>query len=79
MYRNHTEVLNFLNEPFGQPVNQIPHKDAEEIPPEISLCGEDVNISTALAASIVKYTENLYFSDLEKRVSILENSLDLSD
>ncbi|KAI9354756.1 major facilitator superfamily domain-containing protein [Pilaira anomala] len=65
--KNHTEVLNFLNEPLKQPVNQIPHKDAKEIPPEISLCGEDVNISTALAASIVKYTENLYFSDLEKR------------
>ncbi|GAA5801000.1 hypothetical protein HPULCUR_006440 [Helicostylum pulchrum] len=73
--KNHTQVLNFLNAPDGI-VNKIPYvNEAEVIPPEISLNEQNVNLSTALTASLTQHAKN-HFSDLEERLNRLEKKME---
>lgn len=64
-----------MNAPDGI-VNKKPYvNEAKVIPPEISLNEQNVNLSTALTASLTQCAKN-HFSDLEERLNRLEKEME---
>lgn len=64
-----------MNAPDGI-INKKPYvNEAKVIPPEISLNEQNVNLSTALTASLTQYAKN-HFSDLEERLNRLEKEIE---